>query len=279
MKRNIISTFLAVCAASAIILSCEPMEPDSYTENFYQIATVKFSNNKASLLMDVSGNRFYPKNFSTQTDMDRFEVKNGDRVIAIMTLYAVGNIANNELTVNNLYRYPTFALAESKPADSIYNYRYYLEKKTFNKGSAYTQLTYDKAWAQGHLVNFMPEYSISKQDVEAEFYLYPVEVNENNTLVMTLYSNIPDTLPAKYSDYSFVSFDLSTLRNQVADSIEQVRRDSILTKLERLNRDTINVEIHQPEIMRDLWKTSEGVIEKQYYNPRSYTTVRIPFDF
>ena len=278
MKRNIIRILVAAYIVSATILSCEPMEPDSYTEDFYQIATVQFINDKASLLMDVSGNRYYPKNFATKSDMNRFEVAHGDRVIALMNLYAVGNIANNKLTLKKLYKYPIHPLAESRPVDSIYNYKYQLQQKVYNRGSSYTQLTYAKAWPQGHLVNVMPEYTISSEDVEAQFYLYPIEVKDN-ALVMRLYSNIPDTLPAKFSDYSFFCFDLSTLRNQVADSMEQAHRDTILSQLEALNKDTINVEVWEPEIMRDLFRNGDEIKERKYYNPRAYATLRVPFDF
>ena len=102
---------------------------------------------------------------------------------------------------------------------------------------------------------------------------------DNQALVMKLYSNIPDTLPAKYVRTSFLCFDMSTLRDSVADPVEQAHRDTILSQLERLHMDSILVEIHEPDIMRSVYKYGDEVYERQYYNPRSYATLNVPFDF
>lgn len=279
MKRNIIRSILAVAMTSAFLLqSCGKIEPSTYTETFYRIATVQYIDNKASLLMDYSGETYLFTNFSTSADMERYDVKAGDRVIACMTLSAIGYMTYNQLTLNELYKYPVLALAESRPSDTIYNYRYQLKEYALNTNSYDTRITYPKAWAQGHLLNMTPKYEISSDKVSAQFYLYPIEV-KNKTLVMRLYSNIPDTLPAYYYDQSLVCYDLSTLRNTVADSTEQAHRDSILYQLEALNMDTIDVQICEPEIMRDIWLTTDGIEERKYYNPRASATVKVPFDF
>ena len=278
MKKIVIRSLLAAVMASALIISCEPMEPSTYTEDFHRFATVQYKNNKASLLIDYSGETYYCSNFVTKADMEKFEVQPGDRVLASMTINAIGNIFNNDIILNKVYKYPTYKVAESKPSDSIYNYKYELINYVLNQNSGYTYIKYPLAWSQGHLVNMMATYNISKESVEGEFYLYPIEV-VNRALVMTLYSNIPDTLPASYMRYSFLCYDLSSLRDSVNDSIEQAHRDTILSQLERLHLDSILVEIHEPEIMRNYYKIGDQVSEREYYNPRSYTTVSVPFDF
>jgi len=279
MKKNIVRSILAVSLISAIVISCEPMEPSTYTEDFYRFGTVQYKDNKASLHIDYSGETYYFTNFKSESDMDRFDVKAGDRVLAGMTLNAIGSIFDNKLTLNKVFKYPIYDLARTQPSDSIDNFMYSMIQYKLNQNSAYTYITYPKAWCEGHLVNMVASYNISNENVEGKFSLYPVELNDNNTLIMTLYSNIPDTLPAAYSKYTFLCYDMASLRDSLVDPIERAKRDTILSRLEKLGQDTIHVEIHEPEIMRSFYKYGDTVVERQFYNPRSYATLTIPFDF
>ena len=95
MKRNIIRTVLAVLLLSAFVQACQKMEPSTYTENFYRIASVQCKNDRASLLIDYTGESFVFSNFQTAADMDKFKVKNGDRVLVNMSVSAVGNMYNS----------------------------------------------------------------------------------------------------------------------------------------------------------------------------------------
>lgn len=278
MKKIIVRSILAVSFISALIISCKPMEPSTYYEEFYRFGTVQFKDNRASLLIDYSGETYYFKNFVSEYDMKVFDVKPGDRVLAGMSLNAIGSIFDNEITLNKVFKYPTYKLAQTQPSDSIDNYKYELIKYSLNKNSAYTYINYPKAWSQGHLLNMVASYNISSENVEGQFSLYPVEVN-NNTLVMRLYSNIPDTLPASYVKYTFLCYDLSSLRDSVADPIEQAKRDTILSRLEKISMDTINIEIHEPEYMRCYIRHGDEVNEYKYYNPRNYAILTVPFDF
>ena len=278
MKKIVIRSLLAVLAISALVVSCEPMEPSTYNEVFHRFGTVQYKNYKASLLIDYTGETYNLKNFSTLADLEYFDVKPGDRVLAEITINAVGTIFNNELTLNKVYKYPIYKLAESQPSDSIYNYEYHLINYSLNQVTSYSYVKYPLAWSQGHLVNMVTSFQISDENVDGEFYLYPMEV-DNQALVMKLYSNIPDTLPAKYVRTSFLCFDMSTLRDSVADPVEQAHRDTILSQLERLHMDSILVEIHEPDIMRSVYKYGDEVYERQYFNPRSYATLNVPFDF
>ncbi len=278
MKKNIIRAIIAAFTVSALVMSCHPMEPSTYTEDFYRFGTVQYKDNKASMLMDYSGETYYFTNFVSESDMNRFDVKPGDRVLAGITINAIGSIFDNKLYLNRVFKYPIYKLAESQPSDSIDNYRYELIKYALNQNSAYTYITYPKAWSQGHLVNMMASYNISKESVEGQFSLYPIEV-KNGTLIMKLYSNIPDTLPAVYSKYTFLCYDMTSLRDSVADPIEQAHRDTLLSQLEKLKQDSIKIEIYEPDVMRSYVRKGDEVNEYQYYNPRSYANLSIPFDF
>ena len=273
MKRTILFTLFAASLSTAFMIqSCEPLEPSTFTEKFYRIATVQYTNDKASLLLDCTGERYYFTNFATQSDMELFDVSHGDRVIAGITVTAIGTLSNNKLHLDEIAKYPIFSLAESHPSDTVFNYRFQFDTYTL------VNQTYPKIWSQGHIVNVTPSYLVSSTDKTAQFYLYPLDVT-NNTLVMRLYSNIQDTLPAYYAEHAFLCYDISTLRNPVSDPDEQLHRDSILTKLDLIGTDSIKVQIYEPEIMRDIWKTDDGIKEKKYYNPRAYVSVSIPFDF
>ena len=273
MKRTILLTLFAAGLVTAFMIqSCDPLEPSKYTENFYRFATVEYINNKASLLIDCTGERYYFTNFSTLSDMEDFDVRHGDRVIAGMTLTAVGNMTNNKLYLNELTKYPISSLAEFRPSDTVFNYKY-----QFDAYNLVNQI-YPKIWSKGHYINLTPYFEVSSKEKDIQFYLYPIDVN-NNTLVMRLYSNIPDTLPAKYAQHAFLCYDISSLRNPVSDSDEQIHRDSIIRKLDLLDTDTIRIQVYEPEIMRDIWRTDDGIKVKKYYNPRSSVSVSIPFDF
>ena len=279
MKKIIVRSILAVSLISALVISCEPMEPSTYTEDFYRFGTVQYKDNKASLHIDYSGETYYFTNFASQWDMDRFDVKDGDRVLAGMTLNAIGSIFDNKLTLNKVFKYPIYNLAQRQPSDSIDNFMYSMIQYKLNQNSAYTYITYPKAWCEGHLVNMVASYNISNENVEGNFSLYPVEFNDNNTLIMTLYSNIPDTLPAAYTKYTFLCYDMASMRDSIADPFERAKRDTILSRIEKTGQDTINVEIHEPDIMRSFYRYGDTVFERKFYNPRSYATLTIPFDF
>ncbi|MBR4792214.1 MAG: hypothetical protein IK038_00975 [Bacteroidaceae bacterium] len=279
MKKIIVRSILAVSLISALVISCEPMEPSTYTEDFYRFGTVQYKDNKASLHIDYSGETYYFTNFASQWDMDRFDVKDGDRVLAGMTLNAIGSIFDNKLTLNKVFKYPIYNLAQKQPSDSIDNFMYSMIQYKLNQNSAYTYITYPKAWCEGHLVNMVASYNISNENVEGNFSLYPVEFNDNNTLIMTLYSNIPDTLPAAYTKYTFLCYDMASMRDSIANPFERAKRDTILSRIEKTGQDTINVEIHEPDIMRSFYRYGDTVVERKFYNPRSYATLTIPFDF
>ena len=272
MKRNIIRTLFAVCTATVLLHSCGPMEPSTYTEKFYRIASVEYYDGKATLLIDYTNERYYFTNFETLSDMELFGVSHGDRVIAGMTLNATGNIFNNKLTLDEIAKFPTTPLAESRPSDTL-NYKYQFDVLYL------AQTKYPKIWSQGHLVNVTPSYALSSEDKEAFFYLYPLYVS-HDTLTLQLYSDIPDTISTSFNNQTLLCFDISTLRDSVADASQKAYRDSLYNILAALKQDTITVQLMSPDTLRDKCMTPTGVVERKYLPyPRPKLSVQIPFDF
>lgn len=273
MKRTIFSIMTAAIAVSAVLVSCEPMEPSTREDTFYRIASVSYKDGDASLLLDYTGESYKFSNFNTLSDMNRFDVQNGDRVIAQVTMTAVGTITNNKLTLDRVIKYPKYALSESRPADSLnYGFRFC----SLNLIS----VIYPTAWTQGHILSIAPEYYSSHKGVKPVFHLYPSKV-VGDTLMLDLYSDMPDTLTVWDTEQAFVNFDISTLRNQVSDQAEQNHRDSLLTQLEALKKERINVKVTAPTFMRvKMFKTSGEVSEINIVNyPSPTVTVSLPFDF
>lgn len=273
MKRNITLVAVAAFITSAIVLSCERIEPPTYTETFHRIATVQYKEGKASLLIDCTDETYIFTNFVTASDMESFNVKAGDRVIAKMTMTAISNLTNNKLKLEALYPFPISRIAETCPPDSL-NYRFIFE--TLNMGT----IIYPDIWAQGHLINIAPTYIMSSEDREPSFHLYPKEVR-SDTLVMQLYADIPDTISQWTSAQSLLCYDISSMRDAVSDSAEYHFRDSLLTTLALAKKETINVKIMSAEYLREKWRTNDGGVKEVQYMavPRPSVTVSIPFDF
>ncbi|MCQ2068351.1 MAG: hypothetical protein MJY68_04525 [Bacteroidaceae bacterium] len=270
MKRNIFCVLFAACLVSASVVSCDPMEPATYTENFFRIASVKCVDGKASLVFDYTRENFNISNFKTESDLQDFKLKNGDRIIAQLQLYAVGNMANNKLTLLDATRFPIDKLDESKPADTL-NHDYRFNMLTL------IDTQYPNVWSQGHLVNVAPVYYVPESDCKAEFHLYPLDVRRD-TLIMRLYSYIPEndlSLRGFASPVqSLLCYDISSLRDSVADADENNHRKNLLNKLTALNRDTIMVRICQPD-------TLCGMLDTIYYERyvKASVSTSIPFDF
>ena len=279
MKRNILRIAIAACIAAVFVQACEKLEPSTYSETFYRVATVQLKNGKASLLIDYTGEAFNFSNFNTAADLTTFGVQDSDRVIAEMTVSAIGNITNNKLTLDKLYKYPTLSVAESRPSDSA-NYRY-----MFDNLNLYS-MAYPMIWAQGHIINLTPSYITSSGNKSPEFKLYPLEVNKDTvaqtvTLVMQLYAAIPEQPISSWeAAQTLLCYDISTLRDSVADPAENHYRDSLMNLLTKANYSTIDVQVYSADTLREMWDTTEGVLEKKYLAiPRPSVTVSIPFDF
>jgi hypothetical protein len=244
------------------------MEPSSYTEYFYRIASVKLEDGKASFKFDYTGEKYAIDNFKAKADMDRFGLKNGDRVIAGFQYYAVSSVG--KITLQSVTSYPTFKLAESRPSNS------YNHDCRFNVLSLF-DVQYPAIWAQGHLVNLAPIYYVPSENCESKFYLYPMQMNRD-TLEMRLYSYIPDN-DLSLRGYlnplqTWLCYDISSLRDTVADADEFNHRKQILTAIDNLQGDSMMVHIFQPD-------TLCGMLDTIYYEryPRVSVSIKIPRDF
>lgn len=240
MKRLFIAGILSVCALTAVLNSCDPLEPSTYSEQFYRYGTVNYSAGKASLLIDYTGENYKFSNFKDTMDMVNFEVKNGDRVLAQMTLSAVGNMSNNEINIDKFAVMKTIALKDTLPADTL-NYVYYFYKHRL------LDVTYPEIWSQGHFINIAPVFY---QDKGADFMLYPEEV-KNDTLRLRMYSYIPENNRTTVSlNQTLCCFDLSTLADSVPDSTEHARRTAMMQQLRKIGKSEIPVLVMQPDTMR-----------------------------
>ena len=245
MKRNIIRTLLAACIASAMFLACDPLEPSTYTETFYRVGTIKLNNNgRVTLVTDILNESLIFKNLVDSADLAANDLKSGQRVIATMTLEAIGSMSNNTITLNEVRIIPKSKVEDSHPSDTM-NYYYKFAVMQLNEA------TYPSIWATGHLINISPVYFIPRSNCKAEFHLYPITFR-NDTLFMRLYSDIPDCDMSLNPDYtqSFLNYDLSTLRDAAANPAEQERRDTILARLDRLRSEEFTVYIMTPDTLR-----------------------------
>lgn len=215
MKRLFIAGILSVCALTAVLNSCDPLEPSTYSEQFYRYGTVNYSAGKASLLIDYTGENYKFSNFKDTMDMVNFDVRHGDRVLAQMTLSAVGNMSNNEINIDKFAVMKTIALKDTLPADT--------------------------------LINIAPVFY---QDKGADFMLYPEEV-KNDTLRLRMYSYIPENNRTTVSlNQTLCCFDLSTLADSVPDSTEHARRTAMMQQLRKIGKSEIPVLVMQPDTMR-----------------------------
>lgn len=273
-KTYFSSLLVALLYAGLVLSSCEPLEPSTYTESFYRIASVRYKDGKASLLIDYTGERYYFSNFSTQADMNRFNLKDGDRVIAGMTVSAIGDITNNKLTLDEVSKFPKNAVAQSRPSDTL-NYKFQFDVLNIIK------IQYPKIWSQGHLVNLAPTYEVSSRDKSVKFHLYPLGAS-NDTLTMKLFAEIPDTVSSQniFQEQRLLCYDISTMRDPLSDPAENAYRDSLLSILADAGKDSITVRILAADTLRQKWNTSNGIKERKYFPiPRAVVSVSIPFDF
>lgn len=279
MKRNIIRTLFALLAASALVTSCDPLEPDTYNAQFYRVATVQVDEGNANLLIDYTGETFVFKNFSNDDDARRFEVQDGDRVIAKISMKATGSMDINQSNIEEIHVLPIQKIAETCPHDTM-NLYYILDPyRRYSLGS----LQYPTIWSSGHIVNITPFLYLNTPEAKIDFFLYPTGV-KRDTLEMKLYSDISDCYNPSSSSTPYQSlfcFDMGTIRN-TTDPVESHRRDSLLNMLS--GRDSVMVHVFMPDSVRvptllRNTKTQKDTIVDFYYYPKVSAATSVPFDF
>ena len=272
MNRKIRAIALSVFVTAALF-SCKPLEQDTYYQTFYRIATVNYRLGTAYLTLDCTTDAYKPRNFKDTVDMQSFGLSAGDKIIAEFKIEAVGSMDNAVLTLESAKKISIQDIATEQPSDTL-NFYYQMTK------FGLTDVVYPDIWAVGHVVTIAPTYYVPSSSSKAEFHLYPLRV-QGDTLIMRLYSDIPeaDNSLRPYTQ-SLLCYDISSLRQQVSNPIEQERRDTILARLDRLEKDSITVHIVTPDTLRA--KNSKNPANNYKYeqwvpNLPSTTTVRYDF--
>ena len=254
-KYSLISLVSSAVIASAF-LACEPMGPASYTVQIGRIATVKVGDGKASLDLDLTTDKLNLDNFNYPADADHFNVSNGDRVIAIATLYYEDGILLREQHLDKIaLKYPIQDMAAKQPSDTL-NFDYDFSQITLG------DMKYPKMWRKDSLLNISPAFYTMSSETP-EFLLYPIGVSED-TLRMRLYSDIPECRQESANQTAgqlLLCFDLNSLRDQLPDAQEDQRRKQMMHALDSLNPDKVVLQVMMPDTLRGYQKLNGELLK------------------
>lgn len=287
MKRIIICAVFAVCIVSAFFIQgCEKLEQPTYSQTFFRIATVKIKNDQASLYTDKLHESFFPKNLKTAEDVYNLGLVNNQHIIAVLTVDAVGTMDNNSITLNAYARIDTTRCEGQEPSETFNNY-YYFTPYDFDRmvtdSVNYPSYIYPRVWAEGHLMHITPTYFVPSGTDKAEFHLYPFDV-QGDTLMMRLYSDIPECDASLYPNTYFqtlLSIDVSSVRDSADNPTEQILRDTIWARLDRLkelNKEKITVTVCTPDSLRAKNSKNPNGEYKQPI-PGPSVSIKVPLDF
>ena len=287
MKRIIICAVFAVCIVSLLLVQgCEKLEQPTYSQTFFRIATIKIKNDEARLYTDKLHENFYPKNLKTAEDVYNLGLVNNQHIIAVLTVDAVGTMDNNSITLNAFARLDTTRCEGQKPSETLNNY-YYFTPYDFDRmvtdSINYPSYIYPRVWAEGHVIFVTPTYFVPSEKDKAEFHLYPFDV-QGDTLMMRLYSDIPECDKALYPYVYFqtlLSIDVSSVRENADNPTEQILRDTIWARLDRLkeqNKKEITVTVCTPDSLRAKnSKNPNGDYNQK--EPCDPVSIKVPLDF
>ena len=278
---KILSAVMLAAVCAILSVSCEPLEPSTYSERLFRVGTVRLNSlgTKAYIVNDSfpgnSEESFALRNFRTAADMKKFGVENNDRVVAVMDFNAVGSMANAQITLEGLQKIEVSKFAAKRPSDTLnYDYHFY--------PFALVNVNYTSIWTAGHIVNIAPIYYISESGAEPEFQLDPV-VLRNDTLFARLYSYIPDIdMSQTRASQSLLCFDMASLRDSSDDAANQSIRKSILAGLTELKnkkkKDVFTLTIVTPDSLRSY---SAGSDDVRWRHPMldHAVSVSVKFDF
>ncbi|MBO5811972.1 MAG: hypothetical protein J6Q97_01960, partial [Bacteroidaceae bacterium] len=236
MRKHFFKTLFALGAVVLFISSCEPLEPSTYTERFYRLGTVVSKGDKAEFSIDYTGEKLVFENFKKSSDISSFNVKDGDRVIADMTLNAIGNMG--KFHMNKMNKITVTLIDSVAPSDTLNHYF------RLGRWSIDQRFEYPNIWSNGHFINVIPITNPTKNDADKiRYYIYPIDF-KSDTLVMRLSAYVPNNnrnLNAEVS--SLISCDMSTLRNATFSEEEQEWRDSIFNHFDNANIDSMYVQV------------------------------------
>lgn len=272
MRKHFFKTLFALGAVVLFISSCEPLEPSTYTERFYRLGTVVSKGDKAEFSIDYTGEKLVFENFKKSSDISSFNVKNGDRVIADMTLNAIGNMG--KFHMNKMNKITVTRIDSVAPSDTLNHYF------RLGRWSIDQRFEYPNIWSNGHFINVIPITNPTKNDADKiRYYIYPIDF-KSDTLVMRLSAYVPNnnrSLNAEVS--SLISCDMSTLRNATFSAEEQEWRDSIFNHFDNANIDSMYVQVTTYDSIWYHYEDTVTWIKKGVLMKGGALTTRIPFDF
>lgn len=236
MKNLRINLFVAAMAGMLALVSCNPIEPSTYTTTFNRIVTVRNNGDVAWLSLDNT-NQITLKNFRTSADMDAFGVHMGNRAIAQITFSTVANAGQGTFMLNRIDTIDFYNLDTAAPSDTARSY------VRFDRLPIDASFTYPRIWTNGSFLNFtITHYSDYDKKNNVSVSLYPKELIAD-TLVLDLCVSVPGNSYRNEPSSTFLCYDLSSLRKPMADSITQVRVDSIVAGMLRLGLDSVYVKV------------------------------------
>lgn len=272
MKRHFLKTMIGIGTILFTMVSCEPLEPSTYTEKFYRLGTVVAKGNKAEFSIDYTGEKLAFENFKSSADLSTYNVKDGDRVIADMTLNAIGNIG--KFYMNKMTKITVTNVDSVAPSDTLNHY--------FRLGtwSIDHRFEYPAIWSNGHFVNVVPITNPAKEETnKVRYYIYPIDI-KSDTIVMRLSANVPNNNRNKNPELSsLICCDMSTLRKATFSEEEQEWRDSIFNSFDNAHLDSIYVSITTHDSVWYHYEDTITWIKKGTLIKGGALTTRIPYDF
>lgn len=212
--------------------ACSSDYANKYTYTRNRFATVYFKDGKAGLSIDLDGDMSFD-NFSTETDMQRFNVKAGDRVLAQIYIEESKTTTFEIIAMyKQIVSHPVYAIPQN--ADSYFR---------FNYTQIDPEFTYGQIWSNGHYINCgVVAQTSAEDDTNIRYYLYPDTI-DHDTLCLTLYASIPDPCVGKNAISRLLNFDMSSLNIPVNNMQENQHRTKIVDELKAKRTSAITVKI------------------------------------
>lgn len=225
-----------IAAFSALALtSCDKVKRDSYSGNFCRIATVSINeSHNPKLKIDYTGEDITLSNFKSESDIDVFKARNGERVIA--------DISYDFIPSADLYKYQLNALSEIAIApldwgtvdqDTLGSY-FHFSTLQLNLDFAYPQI-----WTNGHFLNatvsYYPDPDIPEE--QNTINLYPRSM-KGDTLCMLIKPVIPGTSRKFSGKSSYCCYDLSSIA-----TVKSATASSLMQQMRETGKDSLYLEI------------------------------------
>lgn len=266
MRKHFFKTVILFGAVFFSLASCEPLEPSTYMEKFNRIGTVVVKDNNAEFSIDYTGEKIVFDNFKSPSDLTKYNVQNGDRVIANMTLSAIGNVG--KFHINSMEKVNITKIDSVAPSDTLNHYFRFALWQLDNR------FRYPDIWSNGHFINILPVANPAQSETKnVKYHLYPIDF-KSDTLILQLSANVPGNDRENNYEYaSLISCDMSSLRDATFSEEEQIWRDSIFNHFDNAKFDSIYIQVTSHD---SVWYHFRDTIT---WVKGGAVETRIPFDF